>query len=86
MSEISRFFGITIYLYYNDHNPPHFHAVYGEYEAQIKIAGLTVFAGYLPPRALGLVMEWASMHGKELKKAWEQARSSQKLDKIEPLK
>jgi len=84
--EISRFFGIIIYIYYNDHQPPHFHAVYGEYEALIAIETLTIFAGYLPPRAFGLVIEWAILHQEELKKDWMQAMHHQKLDKIEPLK
>jgi len=84
--EISRFYGISIYIYYNDHNPPHFHAIYGEYEALIEIENLSILAGKLPARALGLVIEWASTHQKELRKVWTQARNYQKLDKIEPLK
>lgn len=86
MPEICRFYGIIIYIYYNDHQPPHFHAVYGEYEALIVIDTLTLFAGYLPPRAFGLVMEWASLHYGELKEVWQQAMNHQKLNKIEPLK
>ena len=57
MAEITRFFGIIIYIYYNDHPPPHFHAVYGNYSVLITIDDLSVFAGFLPPRALGLVIE-----------------------------
>jgi hypothetical protein len=86
MPEICRFYGVIIYIYYNDHQPPHFHAVYGEHEALIAIDTLTLFAGYLPPRALGLVIEWASLHQKELDNVWKQAMNHQKLDKIEPLK
>lgn len=86
MPEICRFYGIIIYLYYNDHQPPHFHAVYAEYEAMIEIQTLMVFAGRLPPRALGLVVEWASIHQEDLMKDWEKAVNHQKLDKIEPLK
>ncbi len=86
MPEISRFYGISIYIYYNDHNPPHFHAIYGEYEVLIEIKKLSVLAGNFPARALGLVIEWASIHQEELKKIWNQARNFQKLDKIEPLK
>lgn len=86
MPEISKFYGISIYIYYNDHNPPHFHAIYGEYETIIEIENLSVLAGKLPARALGLVIEWASIYQDELKKVWNQARSFQKLDKIEPLK
>lgn len=86
MPEICRFYGIIIYIYYNDHQPPHFHAVYGESEVMVTIDTLTIFAGNIPPRALGLLMEWASIHQKELKKDWDKAINHQKLDKIEPLK
>jgi len=86
MSQISKFYGIAIYIYYNDHFPPHFHAIYGEFEALINIETLAPLAGYLPPRALGLVIEWASLHHGELKKVWEQAINHQSLDRIEPLK
>ncbi|MDP2208610.1 MAG: DUF4160 domain-containing protein [Bacteroidota bacterium] len=86
MPEISRFFGIIIYIYYNDHQPPHFHAVYGEYEALFLIEDLGILSGYLPPRAFGLVTEWAIIHRLEISKVWHQATQYQKLDKIEPLK
>jgi len=86
MPEISRFYGIIIYIFYREHQPPHFHAVYGEYEALIAIDSLAVLHGHLPPRALGLVIEWATMHQEELKKVWQQAMEHKKLDKIEPLK
>ncbi|PIP69314.1 MAG: transcriptional regulator [Nitrospirae bacterium CG22_combo_CG10-13_8_21_14_all_44_11] len=86
MPEISRFFGIVIFIYFREHNPPHFHAVYGETEALIEIKTLGVLTGSLPPRALGLVTEWATMHQDELMKAWEQASSYQIPRKIEPLK
>jgi hypothetical protein len=66
MPEISRFFGIVIYIYFREHNPPHFHAVYGETEALIEIKTLGILTGSLPPRALGLVTEWATMHQNEL--------------------
>lgn len=77
---------LFISIIYNDHQPPHFHAVYGEHEALITINSLSVFAGHLPPRASGLVIEWASIHQEELKKVWKQAVQHQRLDKIEPLK
>ncbi|WP_324603165.1 DUF4160 domain-containing protein [Thiocapsa marina] len=54
MPEISRFFGIIIAMYYNEHNPPHFHVRYGDYKAEIEIRTLSVLAGKLPPRASGL--------------------------------
>lgn len=85
MPEISRFFGIVIYIYYREHQPAHFHAVYGEFEALISIDSLTVLSGGLPPRALGLVIEWANMHKDELQKDWQKAISFEKLDKIQPL-
>jgi hypothetical protein len=86
MPEISRFFGIVIYIFFNEHNPPHFHAVYGDQKALIDIHTLGVLKGALPPRALGLVMEWTALHKDELLKCWRQASASQTPDKIEPLK
>jgi len=86
MPEICRFFGIIIYIFYNEHQPPHLHAIYGEYEVLITIEGLSILSGDLPPRALGLVIEWASLHQEDLKKAWNQALNHQKINKIEPLR
>ena len=57
MPEISRFFGIVIRMFFDDHLPAHFHAEYGEYKAVVEIQSLTVIGGYFPPRALGLVVE-----------------------------
>jgi hypothetical protein len=85
MPEISRFFGIVIAIFYNEHNPPHFHARYGGEKASISIEDLRVMEGSLSPRALGLVMEWAAQHKQELMHCWEQAKSSQQPDKIDPL-
>lgn len=62
MPQISRFFGIIISMFYEEHNPPHFHAFYGDFSAEISINELTLISGKLPSRALGLVIEWASMH------------------------
>ena len=72
MPEISRFLGIIIAMYYNDHAPPHFHARYGEFEAVIAIATGDVVAGSLPRRALALVREWRELHRGRSKKtgAW----------------
>lgn len=86
MPEISRFFGIVIKMYFDEHNPPHFHAEYGDDEALININTMAVIAGGLPSRALGLVIEWASMHQDELKEEWEKARNMESLGKILPLK
>ena len=62
MPEISRFYGIVIYIFFREHDPPHFHAIYGEHEALIGIQTLSVLAGRLPARSLGLVVEWADLH------------------------
>lgn len=86
MPEISRFYGIIIRMFYNDHNPPHFHAEYGEDEVLININTLAVFHGSLPARALGLVIEWASQHQAELLADWDKVREQQLPDKITPLK
>ncbi|MBM3888827.1 MAG: DUF4160 domain-containing protein [Verrucomicrobia bacterium] len=85
MPEISRFFGIVVKMFVNDHNPPHFHAIYGEYEALIEIEELRAFAGRLPPRTLGLVIEWATLHQQELLEDWNRAQGHEPLVKIEPL-
>ena len=86
MPEISRFFGIIIAMFFDDHNPPHFHARYGNDNAVIKIPDLTVLEGYLQPRALGLVMEWAAIHKDELLSDWELAKDKKPLFPVEPLK
>ena len=85
MPEISRFFGIIIAMFYDEHNPPHFHARYGEYKAEIAIDTLTVLVGRLPPRVLGLVIEWAALHRAELSADWELAMKHAELKKIAPL-
>lgn len=85
MPEISRFLGIVIAMYYDEHNPPHFHARYGEHRVEIAIETLSVLAGKLPPRALGLVIEWASRHREELLVDWALARQNAALNEIAPL-
>ncbi len=85
MPEISRFFGIVIKMFFDDHNPPHFHAVYGEHVALIEIRNLSVFSGSLPPRVMGLVTEWATIHQQELFDDWDRAQTQQDLLKIAPL-
>ncbi len=85
MPEISRFYGIVIKMFHSDHAPPHFHAEYGSHQAVIGIDALAVIAGKLPPRATGLVMEWAAEHQDELRRVWEQARNQGQLDRIDPL-
>ena len=73
-------------MYFNDHNPPHFHAAYGEYEILIRIADLSVYSGSLPSRAFGLVMEWAFVHQQELSANWKLMVAELPFNKIEPLK
>ena len=85
MPEISRFFGIRIKMYHGDHAPPHFHAEYGDHAAVIDIHSLTVVSGKLPPRALGLVVEWSSQHRDELHELWNLASTLQPLHRIAPL-
>lgn len=85
MPEISRFFGIVIRMFFNDHQPAHFHAVYGENEALIEIETLAIFRGELPRRALSLVLEWAVMHRNELRQNWNRARLGQEISPIAPL-
>ena len=85
MPRVSEFFGIVIYLYHNDHNPPHFHAEYAGNEATFTITTLDLLAGELPRRARALVLEWASLHRMELLDNWERARRGAPPEKIEPL-
>lgn len=85
MPEICRFLGIIITMYYNEHNPPHFHARYGDQSAEIAIETLSIIAGKLTPRVLGLVMEWAALHRQELMDDWELARRQVELKRIAPL-
>jgi len=85
MPELSRFLGIVIAMYYNDHNPPHFHVLYNEYDAEIEIKNLTVLNGKLPARVLGIAMEWAELHKDELMDNWNLLQSGEKYNKIQPL-
>jgi hypothetical protein len=85
MPEICRFYGIVIKMYFDDHNPPHFHAEYAGDVALIDVNTLAVFSGRLPARAQALVTEWAKLHQKELLSDWQKAKSLEPLDKIEPL-
>ena len=85
MPEISRFYGIVIKMYFADHEPAHFHVEYAESQAIINIDTLALIAGRLPPRALGLVAEWAALHQAELREAWQRAKNLESTGKIEPL-
>lgn len=89
MPRVSSFYGITIWMYYDeDHHlgRPHFHARYGEAEASIAINGPIIIAGGLPPRANRLVTEWALARETELRENWNRARNHQPLEPIEPLR
>ena len=85
MPEICRFYGIVIKMYFADHAPPHFHAEYAEFEARIAIDSLAVISGKLPPRAMGLVAEWTTLHQQDPTTLWEKARRFEPLARLDPL-
>jgi phosphomannomutase len=85
MPELSRFFGISIRMYFDDHNPPHFHAIFGGAEAEVGIDPVALLRGRFPRRALGMVMEWAAVHQRELLANWELVRNDQNPREIAPL-
>ena len=85
MPELSRFLGIVIAMYFKDHNPPHFHVLYNEYDAEIEIKNLAILEGELPPRVLGLALEWAGLHKEELLDDWNLIQATGKFNKIQPL-
>ena len=81
MPEISRFLGIVIMMYFDEHNPPHFHVRYNDFRASVGIADLNVLEGHLPARVRSLVVEWAELHQVELAAMWE----SKQFSKLPPL-
>jgi hypothetical protein len=85
MPEISRFFGIIIRMYFDDHRPPHFHAIYGDSEAQVGINPIAILESNLPRRAISMVVEWATLHQGELMANWQRLRENQPAEKIPPL-
>ena len=85
MPELSRFLGMVISIFFDDHNPPHFHVEYNDNEALISINDLSVIKGNLPPRVMGLAMEWARLHQTELLENWNMLQENGKFNKIEPL-
>ncbi len=85
MHELCRFYGIVIKMYFADHGPAHFHVEYAEFNAVFTIETAAVIAGNLPPRAHGLVAEWAIMRRAELRRAWRQASAMESIEKIDPL-
>ncbi len=84
MPIISTFLGISVYIQYNEHNPPHFHAKYGKYKISITITD-GLITGSFPKRALKLVLEWYELHVNELLEDWELAEKHKPLKKIKPL-
>jgi hypothetical protein len=85
MPEIARFFGIVVAIYYKEHNPPHFHAKYGDQTGVFSIADLALIEGQLPKRVISLVLEWAFEHRDELMEDWRLAEAGEPLRKIAPL-
>ena len=85
MPQISRFYGIIILMNYRDHLPPHFHAIYNDYEIIVNISDGEI-KGNMPVRALRLILEWWEMNNEELSDRWEKSRAGLPLEKIEPLK
>lgn len=85
MPEISRFYGIIIGMFFNEHNPPHFHVKYEEYNAEITIKD-GIVTGRLPRRALNLVFEWLDMHRDELLENWKRGENCESFIKIGSLK
>jgi hypothetical protein len=81
LPEISRFLGIVITMYFNEHNPPHFHARYNEHRATFDIRTLNKLEGSVPARVRGLVEEWAELHQQELLQIWD----TQEFHKVDPL-
>lgn len=85
MPTISAFYGILIQMFWNDHAPPHFHALYADTEVLINIQTLEVMQGSMPRRALALVLEWAQEHRAELVEDWNLCTRNQSPKKIDPL-
>lgn len=85
MPQISFFYGIYIFMNFSDHNPPHFHAWYGDYKVTVSIKD-SIVKGEMPGRALRLILEWLDLHREELMDNWTRAQKGGILEKIEPLK
>src|SRR5258708_300996 len=85
MPEVSRFFGIVIRMYFDEHDPPHFHAIFAGRELQVGIDPIALLEGKLPNRAESMVIEWAARHQLSLMRNWNRLRNSQPAERIEPL-
>ena len=86
MPLISEFFGIKIYMYWDDHFPPHFHAEYSGYKALVSIVDAAVIKGILPSKQLKLVIAWCELRRDELMENWEIAKSHDELHDIDPIR
>ena len=86
MPTISSFYGILIRMYFNDHEPAHFHVQYAEFKATVQIQTLSIASGELPRRAEELVLDWAELHLEELKQNWARCQSKLPPKAIPPLK
>jgi hypothetical protein len=84
MPEICRFYGIVIFMNYNDHAPPHFHARYQGQEVMIEIQ-TGIVQGKMSKRALRMLFEWSEIYRDELLSNWERARERKSLKRITPL-
>lgn len=85
MPEICRFYGMSIRMFYNDHQPPHFHVVFGGYEAMVEIKSLKILRGTLPRGAMELLLKWAKAHQFELRTNWKKTQAGIPLERITPL-
>jgi hypothetical protein len=85
MPTISQFYGILIRIFYNDHAPPHFHAVYGEHELVVGISPVSILDGAAPARVRSMVLEWTALHQLELLQNWRRCEEGQAPSKIAPL-
>lgn len=85
MPTLSAFFGVLIRMYKSEHNPPHFHAEYGEYKASFDFDG-NVIEGSLPPKQTKVVAAWALLHEDELITNWNLLQAGEEIIKIAPLK
>ncbi len=85
MPEVCRFYGIIIYMYVSEHNPPHFHVWYDDFKATVTIQD-GIVTGSLPRRVLNMVFEWLDLHKEELLHNWELLQSFETPNKIQPLR
>ena len=84
MPELSRFLGIVVYMLYDDHSPPHFHAQYGDYKISVEI-GTGVVQGRFPRRALKSLLEWYELYREQILEDWQLAELHEPLNPIPPL-